>query len=282
MKRFLIIAAFCALTVSAAADMEQASKLYDQTDYDGVLAVIGKSPNSLQEWILTGKAHFMKADFKKASEAFEKAIQLQPSSSEAYLWLGRSFGRRAETSSILTAPGLASKSRQAFEKSVDLNPNNKEALNDLFEYYIQAPGFLGGGMDKANALIEKIAKLDPAERYFAQARLAEERKEWNNAELYLRHAAEAAPRQAGRVIDLAKFLARHGKIQESELAFKQAEKIAPNSPQLLFDRAQTYIEGKRNSEVARALLERYLKSSLTPDNPPREEARKLLRQVGGE
>lgn len=282
MKRLLAIGVFAAFTVFAGADIEQASKLYDQTDYDGVLAVIGKSPKSAPEWMLAGKAHFMNADFKKASEAFEKATALQQSSSEAYLWLGRAFGRRAETSSILTAPGLAAKSRQAFEKSVELNPSNKDALNDLFEYYIQAPGFLGGGMDKANALIDKIAKLDPAERFFAQARLAEERKEWNAAELYLRRASDAAPRQVGRVIDLAKFLARHGKIQESEVAFKQAEKIAPDSPQLLFERAQTYIEGKRNSEIARSLLERYLRSSLTPENPSRAEARKLLRQVGGE
>lgn len=281
MKASALLLLACLCPSLFAGDLATATKLYDQTDYEGVLRLVGKSPNSAPEWALAGKAHFMKADYKKASETFEKATLLDSGSSEYFLWLGRSYGRRAETASPFTAPGLASKSRQAFEKSVVLNPRNKEALNDLFEYYLQAPGFLGGGDDKAKALIDKIAKLDPAERYFAEARLAEQHKEWKTAEDHLRHAVEAAPKQAGRVIDLAKFLARQGRIQESEVAFRRAEKIAPDSPQLLFERAQTYIEGKRNLDTAKVLLERYLKSPLTPNDPPRYEAEKLLRQVGG-
>jgi hypothetical protein len=41
------------------------------------------------------------------------------------------------------------------------------------------------------------------------------------------------------------------------------------------------IENHRNLEQARGLLEEYLHASLTPDDPPREEAEKLLRRAGG-
>ena len=56
--------------------------------------------------------------------------------------------------------------------------------------------------------------------------------------------------------------------------------MAPNNPELLFARAETYIQQKRNLRDARQLLERYLASPLTPDDPPREDALTLLSQTG--
>src|SRR5207247_6645096 len=89
--------------------------------------------------------------------------------------LGRAFGRRADQSSPFTAPAYAAKARQNFEKALELNPRNIEAMNDLFEYYLEAPGFLGGGLDKAALLANRIAALDPVEAHYAQYRLAEKK-----------------------------------------------------------------------------------------------------------
>jgi len=97
-----------------------------------------------------GRNYYGQGEFKKATEVLEKAAALEPESSEICLWLGRAYGRRAETSSMLTAPGFATKARQFFERAAQLNPNNLDAQSDLFEYYLEAPGFLGGGFDKAS------------------------------------------------------------------------------------------------------------------------------------
>lgn len=231
--------------------------------------------------LLTGKAQFMKGDFKKASESFDRAAQLQPTNSEYYHWLGRAYGRRAESSSFVSAPGYAAKARQYFEKAVQLNPRNGEAVNDLFEYYKEAPGFLGGGLDKAQALIGGIKDIDPAEYHFALAQIAEKRKEYNFAEQHLRKALDLAPRQVGRIIDVARFLAKRGRYIESEAMFHKAEAIAPDEPKVLFARASSYIQTHRNLEEARMLLKRYLEAPLTPESPSRDEARKLLTKVAG-
>src|SRR5205814_8317627 len=119
-------------------------------------------------WLLIGQNYYGLGDLKKATEALEKAIAAEPQHSDHYMWLGRAYGRRAETSSPFTAPGYASKARQNFEKAVHLNPHNIEALTDLFEYYLEAPGILGGGLDKARALAADIAKIDPAEGHWSQ------------------------------------------------------------------------------------------------------------------
>jgi tetratricopeptide (TPR) repeat protein len=260
----------------------KATELYRQTDYQQSLAVAsGISQPDAAVHALRGQDYYMLGDFKKAAEDFEKAAALDPGNSEYAHWLGRTFGRRAETSSPFTAGFYASKARAYFEKSVALNPNNEEALNDLFDYYLEAPGFLGGGYDKAEVIAQRIAQRNPAEGHFAQAQLADRRKQFDTAEEQLRRAMQLAPHQVGRVLDLARYLAKRGRIPESEATFDEAEKVAPNSPKVVFARARVYVEQRRNLGRAKALLTKYLQSSLTPDDPPREQAEKLLKEVSG-
>jgi tetratricopeptide (TPR) repeat protein len=261
--------------------LERAQSLYFHTNYQDSLGLLQAVPVKTGPVLeLTGQNYFMLGEFKKATEAFEQAVSADPNNSEYVHWLGRAYGRRAETANPFLAPGFASKARQAFEKSVMLDPKNQEAMNDLFDYYLEAPGFLGGGLNKAQAIASRIADLDKAEGYFAQAQLAEQRKEFDTAEQHLRRALELAPRQVGRVLDLAKYLSKHGRIQESETVFAQAEKLAPNSPKVLFTRADTYIREKRNLDQAKSLLKRYLQAPLTPDDPPRQKAEELLKRAG--
>lgn len=268
--------------LGAPPEYNRARKLYNYTDYDGSLKLLlTAEPKDAATLELIGRSYYMLGDYRRASEWLEKAVAANPSSSPAMVWLGRAYGRRAETSSPFTAPRWAGKTRDAFEKAVELDPKNGEALNDLFEYYLAAPGFLGGGYEKAARLAETIAKRDPVEGHYAKAKLAEKRKDPRGAEEQLRRAAELAPQQVGRVIDLAKFLARQGRYQEAEQSFQQAARIAPDSPKLLFERADTYIKSGRNLDQARELLKRYLSARLTPDDPPRVAAEKLLRQVSG-
>jgi Flp pilus assembly protein TadD len=283
MTKCLILAAFAVASAFPQSPLiERASRHFQRTEYRQAIQLLEpEAQRNPEAMFVSGKAWFMLGEFKKAGELFERATQAAPGESEYFHWLGKAWGRRAETASFLTAPRYASRCREAFEKAVQLDASNVEAMNDLLEYYLEAPGFLGGGLDKAEALAERIGSKDPVEEHYALARLAEKRKEFQKAEQHLRRAAELAPQQVGRVLDLATFLAKRGKVQESEMAFQQAAKIAPNDPKLLFDRARIYVESKRNLEQARHLLEQYLKADLTPDHPSREEAQRLLRQASG-
>src|SRR5258708_6439762 len=238
MLRELLVLGLVSATAWAVDANEQAAKLYHRTDYEGSLKLLLPLPEKdAAVFDLIGKNQFMLGEFKKASESYEKAVSEDPSNSEYEHWPGKAYGRRAETASPFTAPGLASKTRQHFEKAVALNPKNQEAINDLFEYYLEAPGFLGGGLDKAAGVAESIAALDPAEGLGAQSRIAERRRDYRKAEEQLRRARQAAPQQVGRIVDLAKFLSKQGRIEESEQTFRAAERIAPDNPRLLYSRS---------------------------------------------
>jgi tetratricopeptide (TPR) repeat protein len=165
---------------------------------------------------------------------------------------------------------------------VHLDPGNADALNDLFDFYMQAPGVMGGGLDKAQKLLPQIAKHDPVGAHLAQARIDEEKKSFDKAEAELRLTVKLAPDKVGLYLNLAQYLARHGRYEESEAVFRQADKLAPDSPRTLYARADAYIQAQRNHGEARDLLKKYLDSqNLTPDDPPRWEALKLLKKVEG-
>ncbi|MFN7994138.1 MAG: tetratricopeptide repeat protein [Bryobacteraceae bacterium] len=270
------------LWAGASADLEQARKLYSRTEYRDSVKLLQDMPDKNGAVLeLLGQDYYMLGDYKKATDTLERALAADPRNSDYALWLGRAYGRRAETSSPLTAPGNASKARQYFEKAVQLNPRNTEAMSDLLEFYLDAPGFLGGGLDKASAMAAQIAAADAAEGHSAQARLAEKKKDFSAAEQHYKKSAELAPQQVGRLIDVAKFLAVQGRYAESDEVFQRAAKIAPDSPKLMYARAEVYVKERRNLDSARQLLRSYLQSSLTPDDPPRADAEKLLKKASG-
>jgi tetratricopeptide (TPR) repeat protein len=276
-----VVALLLVAGAAYARDLTQAENLYKRTDFEGSLKLLDQQSSDAAETFLVGRNYFMQGDFKKATEYIQKATTLAPANSEYMDWLGRTYGKRAETSNVLAAPGFASKARQAFEKSVELDPKNNDALSDLFDYYLEAPGFLGGGYDKALAVANKLAAIDPAEAYFERAKLAQKKKEYQSAEAHMRQAIAVAPHEVGHLIALARLLATQGKERESDAVFLEAQKVNPNAPQVWFARADVLIKQKRNLNEAKLLLEKYMSASITVDDPPKQEALRLLKQAGG-
>jgi Flp pilus assembly protein TadD len=276
---FLLVSATAAASGDA---VRQAATLYERTHYQQSLHVLAGDPRpDAEAYLLSGKNWFMLGDYKRATEFFEKAAALAPTNSDYELWLGRAWGRRAESGNWLTAGVYASRARQYFERAVALDPRNHEAKNDLFDFYLNAPGLLGGGIDKAEAIARSIAEERPPEAEFEQAQIADRRKDYAAEEAHLRRAMTLAPADAGRIVDLARYLAKQGRLAESDALFEQARNLAPDLARVAFAEARVDIEHHRNLEQARGLLQQYLRSSLTPDDPPREEAQKLLRRAGG-
>jgi tetratricopeptide (TPR) repeat protein len=262
-------------------DLSPAEDLYRRTEYQASLALLDKKSRDAGTEFLIGRDLFMLGDFKKSTEFLERAIADNPKSGEYMDWLGRAYGKRAETSSPLSAMGLASKARQAFERSVALDPSNPDALSDLFDYYLDAPGFLGGGYDKAVSVAQRISHVDPVEGYFEEAKLAQKRREYNSAEHHLRAAMEAAPHKVGTLLAYAKFLANQGRNKESDAVFEQARQIAPQEPAVWYAQADVLVRQHRNLDQAKTLLQRYLSASITVDDPSKEDAQRLLKQAGG-
>src|SRR6202007_1370841 len=95
------------------------------------------------------RAYFSLEEWDRGIAACESAVKLDPQNSLDHLWMGRIYGEKADRAGFLKAAGLAKKVRSSFERAVELSPNSWEARTDLAEFYLEAPGIVGGGKDKA-------------------------------------------------------------------------------------------------------------------------------------
>ena len=268
-----------------AGPQDRALELFRATDYPGAIAILrdAKDARGLE---LLGRSYLAEGDYRRATETLERAVALEPSNSMMYTWLARAYGHRAETSFALNAAHNANRTRECFERAIELDPSNRSALGDLFDFYLQAPAVVGGGVDKAKALLPQIARYDPVGHELDEASLAEHAKQFDKAEQHLHRAIEIGPRdadpQSKLQVSLAKFLARRARFEESEQVFRRAAEINPLCPRLDFDRAETYIQTRRNPAEARDLLRKYLAArNLTPEDPARHDALRLLKKVEG-
>jgi tetratricopeptide (TPR) repeat protein len=133
-------------------------------------------------------------------------VQLQPANAQYYLLLGRACGSRASHSSFLTAMSWARRVVKEFETARKLAPEDTEVRFDLLDYYLNAPGIVGGGREKAEAEAEAIAKLNPKKGYLARATIHIKDKKWDLARNELAQAAAENPQSITASKDLADFL----------------------------------------------------------------------------
>lgn len=103
------------------------------------------TPSDAQAHNLLCRAYLMAGNWDAGIAACQKAVSLEPGNSHYHLWLGRIYGEKADRANFLSAASLAGKVRNEFEAAVRLDPKNMEARSDLADFYLEAPGIVGGG-----------------------------------------------------------------------------------------------------------------------------------------
>ena len=129
-----------------------------------------------------GRAAHNAGKTDEAVSAFERAVALDPTSSLYHLWLGHAYSRQLRTAGFLRQPFIARRSGEAYNMAVKLDPKSVEAAEGRLDFFLGAPGIVGGGVDKARAEAARIATLDAYRGAMAEARIAEHEKDWPKAE----------------------------------------------------------------------------------------------------
>jgi tetratricopeptide (TPR) repeat protein len=268
--KVLAIGALILPAVAAAADSPSDMLAAGRVD-DAITTLsttLNSAPNDAVSYNLLCRAYFAVTNWDRAIAACEKAVSLEPDRSEYHLWLGRTYGEKADASNFFTAAGLAKKVRNEFERAVQLDPSNVAARTDLAEFYLEAPGIVGGGQDKARAQAETVAKLNPAKAHWIQARIAEKNKDGATAEKEYRAAIEASHGGANAWLNLALFYRKAGRLDEMQEALKKAASAPMDQPEVLVDAASTLLRANRDLPFATQLVRRYLSSTTVEQAPP--------------
>jgi len=220
---------------------------------------------SAEAYNLLCRAHFELDEWDAGIPACERAIALAPGDGLYHLWLGRIYGEKAARVNFIKAAGLAGKVRREFERAVQLSPNSWEARTDLAEFYLEAPGIVGGGEDKARAQANALLTLNPGMAHWVLARIGQKKKNMEEAEREYRAAIEASQGGARAWASLAGFYRRTNRPDEMVQALRTMEKQPLDRPAALMDGAGLLLRSGLEYGMAVRLVRRYL------SNTPAEE-----------
>ena len=273
------IAIFAASAANAGADETAPALLASGRVDEAIVALHGQinsSPNDAVAQNLLCRAYFTLGQWDRGISACEKAVALAPGNGQYHLWLGRIYGEKADKASFLTAAGLAGKVRTEFETAVKLTPNNVDARSDLAEFYLEAPGIVGGGRDKAIQQISPLAQLDPARAHWITARIAEKKKDLATAEAEYRAAIDASHGSASAWLNLGLFYRHREHYDEMERALTHVRPAPLDRSDALVDAAEILIHSQRNLLEAVELLRTYLNSGKKVEQAPAFKVHYLL------
>src|ERR1700735_145002 len=226
------------------------------------------SAPTAEAYNLLCRAHFELDAWDSGIPACEKAVALAPSNGLDHLWLGRIYGEKADRAGFLKAAGLAKKVRVEFERAVEFAPDSWEAHTDLAEFYLEAPGIVGGGEDKARAQADLLLPLNPGMAHWVRARIAQKHKDMDAAEQEYRLAIEASHGGARAWVNLAGFYRHTNRLDEMEQALHTMESRPLDRPGALVDGAGLLLRTSRDYPMAIRLLRRYIDSPATVEEAP--------------
>lgn len=238
-------------------------------------ATLAQSPNNARAYNLLCRVYFQLELWDEAVKMGEKSVALDPQNSTYHQWLGRAMGRKAEVANPLTAFNLARKVKTEFERAVALDGNNLSARSDLSEYYIEAPGMLGGDKGKARQQAAIVARQNPALGSVIVAHV-EEKQGTGQAEAEYKKAIAESSAPSRYWVELAHFYRRARRFNDMEIAANQSLATAQEGDVTEFDVAQMLLHGGRNFAGAIQALRHYVAQDDPAEDGPVFQAHYLM------
>jgi tetratricopeptide (TPR) repeat protein len=226
-----------------------------------------------------GRLALRRGDHEQAVLWLEKATKLVPDKSAYFRELGDAYGLSAQKAGVFSKFGFAKKCLAAYDRAVALDPANLDARASRIEYYRQAPGIVGGGMDKAYAEAAEIRRRDAMRGATILGNLYVAEKKYAEAFALLDELIAQNPANKVMLYQVGRLAAISGlQLERGEAALKEyfQHTPAPNEPPLYNAhwRLGTLYERKGDKAAARAEYQTALQ--LRPDYTAAQNALKKL------
>lgn len=261
--------------IQAKENLDAAILLYGKGDFRQAATLLQQSarssPKDAETRYWLAKSYMKTREWGPAIREMEKAVQLQPSNPLYHLWLGRACGERASRVFFTTAISLARRVVREFETARDLSPKDAAIRFDLLEFYLQAPGIVGGGKDKAAAEAQTIAGINPLKGFTARAAIFRRDKKWAQAKAELTQATVEYPKNSDGFKDLADYLLDRQDYEGALNNGRKALALNGKSKRAQFIVAVAEIKLGKELDQAATALQELSAISLKDEDPPLEE-----------
>jgi tetratricopeptide (TPR) repeat protein len=276
---FTVFAPARAATGDVSSQIQAAQRQFNAGNYAAAISTlqsaVSQNPSSAEAYYWLGRNYYEISDYDSAVAQAEKSVSLDPKNSLYHQWLGRAYGDKADRDHSFS---LAKRVKKEFQEAVHLNPSNVEARRDLEEYCLDAPWIVGGSKDEALEQANAIAALDPVEGHLARALYDREgMKKPDEAENEMRLVLAAKPKKVEPYFEVAIFFQSQNKPADMSAAIQAAAEASPNDPRLAYFRGVAAVLLNTGLPNAERDLKSYLAS--TPNRsewPPHAAAREWL------
>ena len=240
---------------------------------------VNSNPKDAGAYSLLCRVYFQLDDWDNAIANGERAVQLNPDVGSYHLWLGRAYGRKAETVNLATAFVLARKVAKEFERANVLDPDDWNTRRDLADFYVQAPMVVGGGEYKAQRLANGTQSRDAVGASLIRARVALRKKDTVEAERQFRIAIQWSTGAAGPWLELARFYRDGARWNEFDDAVRHALSSPKKTSEDMYDTGELLGNVGRMLPQAAEALRLYLGGNTVDEHANAFRAHYLLGQV---
>lgn len=234
---------------------------------NGLRSILQADPRNGAAHVLLCRAYLSEEFADQAVGECEAAAAVAPTDSLTQDWLGRAYGLKAGHAGPFSGYSLAKKVRDAFEAAVKLNPRSSDAFDDLGEFYLEAPGLVGGGLDKAIALAAQGNNVLPGRARVLRAAIAERQKDYTTAEREFRAATQEDAHPAAW-IDLGRYYGRRKQNEQAIAAIRHAIDMDKTRDNSLAHAAEALMKFKLEPQLAADALRAYLSGAELSDAAP--------------
>jgi tetratricopeptide (TPR) repeat protein len=231
------------------------------------------------EQIAAGRAALNRDEHQKAVDIFTKVVTQEPGNAEAHYLLGVAYGDLAQAANVFKQASLAKKTKAEFDKAVELDPKYVDPRLGLINFYLIAPGFMGGSEEKAIEQAAAIKRINALDGHRAYARIYTHQKKPDLARKEYVDAVRENPNSARAHTMLATFLMTDknwtGALHEIEMALK----LDPAYMPAYFRLGQHASRSESNYARGEEALRKYLAHLPAPGEPDLASAWYWLGQV---
>lgn len=187
-----------------------------------------KTENPRANYLL-GVICLHKQDYEDAIHFLETAVSVEKDSGQYYFMLGSAFAMKISHSGMLSAYGAARDMKKYLEKALDLKPDHRDAMIMLFQFYLQAPGLIGGDKERAKELARDLTNIDPASGHYLLALFWEDEEDDAQTERELLLALGHDSTNVGLLNHIGYFYLRTRSPESGHPYFSRAISLAPKT-----------------------------------------------------
>jgi tetratricopeptide (TPR) repeat protein len=228
----LMLGSLPQLSVAQTSDAQRGAQLFEERSYAAARAafsaVLGRDARDANALFYMGRIALAEDQPGEAIDWFEKAVKVNEKSSEYHRWLATALGEEAQRANTLRRPFLARRVKSEFERAVELDPRSVAARRGLMDFYMIAPGVMGGSKDKAREQAAEIGKISALQGRFAAASIAQRERNAAAAERELVAAAAENPDSSVAHLALSVF---YQNAQRWDDAFQVLDRLLAAKPE---------------------------------------------------